>query len=124
MTTDETLKIFSEIESSPPLMRGKARAALVGKEVDWTAEFFSGELEGAKRAFIAFRHAASDKMLFASVDLDDYPWLLSCQRGETVRVQGQISKVEPLSIALKAVSLAQISGTVREALGRGGSIHG
>lgn len=108
MTTDEAVKIFSEIEAYPPLMRAKARAAHVGKEVDWTATFFSGEMEDEERAFVAFRHEASDKMLFARVSLADYPWLQSARRGEAVRLQGRISKIGPLTIDLEAVNLTQI----------------
>lgn len=109
MTTDDAVKIFSEIEACPPLMRSKARAAHIGKEVDWTATFFSGEMESKKRAFLAFRHEASDKMIFTRASLADYPWLQSAQRGEPVRLRGRISKLGPLTIDLKVMSLAQIA---------------
>jgi hypothetical protein len=114
MTTDEAVKVFSEIEAGPPLMRTKRWRALIGKAVDWTATFFSGEPEREKRAFIALRHEASDKMLFASVKLADYPWLLSCQRGEELRVQGRISKIEPLTIHLETVHLTQAAAQVAQ----------
>ena len=108
MTTNEAVKIFSEIEACPPLMRSKARAAHIGKEVDWTTTFFSGEMENEKRAFLAFRHEASDKMIFTRASLADYPWLQSSQRGEPVRLRGRISKIGPLTIDLEGVSLTQI----------------
>ena len=108
MTTDEAVKIFSEIEACPPLMRSKARAVHIGKEVDWTATFFSGEMENEKRAFLAFRHEVSDKMIFVRASLADYPWLQSAQRGEPVRLRGRISKIGPLTIDLEGVSLTQI----------------
>ena len=109
MTTDEAVRIFSEIEACPPLMRAKARAAHVGKEVDWIASFFSGEIENKKRAFVAFRHEASDKMIFTRVSLADYPWLESARRGEPVRLQGRISGIGPLTIDLEAVSLSPVA---------------
>ncbi len=107
MTTDEAIKIFSEIEACPPLLRAKARAAHLGKEVDWIATFFSGEMEDAAHAFVALRHDAIDKMIFARVNLADHPWLQSAQRGEVVRLRGRISKIGPLTVALDAVSLTQ-----------------
>src|SRR3989338_3076418 len=107
MTTDEARRIFSEIEACPPLMRAQARAAHIGKEVDWTASFFSGEIENKEQTFVAFRHDASDKMLFARVKLADYPWLRSTKRGEVVRLRGRICDIGPLTIDLEAVSLAQ-----------------
>ncbi len=109
MTTDEAVKVFSEIEACPPLMRSQARAAHIGKEVDWTATFFSGEMENKKRAFLAFRHEASDKMIFTRASLADYPWLQSAQHGEPVRLRGRISKLGPLSIDLEAAILTQIA---------------
>lgn len=109
MTTDEAAKIFSEIETLPPLIRSKARATYVGREVDWTAIFFSGEMENKKRAFLAFRHEASDKMIFTHANLTDYPWLQSMQRGELVQLRGWISKIGPVSIDLETLSLAQVT---------------
>ena len=109
MTTDEAVRIFSEIEACPPLMRAKARAAHVGKEVDWTASFFSGEMEDEVCAFVAFRHEVSDKMIFARISLADNPWLESAKRGEPVRLQGRISSIGPLTIDLEAVSLSPVA---------------
>lgn len=109
MTTDEAVRIFSEIEACPPLMRAKARAAHIGKEVDWTASFFSGEMGDEERAFVAFRHEASDRMLFAHVTLAGHPWLQSTKRGELVRLRGRISDIGPLTIDLEAVSLAPVA---------------
>lgn len=109
MTTDDAVKIFSEIETYPPLMRAQARAAHVGKDVDWTATFFSGDMEDEQRVFVALRHEASDKMLFAYVRLADHPWLQSTPRGETLRVRGRMANIGPLSIDLESVSLAQVA---------------
>ena len=109
MTTEEAVKIFSEIEAYPPLMRSKARAAHIGTEVEWTATFFSGEIENEKCAFLAFRHEASRKMIFVRASLADHPWLQSAQRGDPVRLRGRISEVGPLTINLEAVSLTQIA---------------
>ena len=114
MTTDEGMRIFSEIKAHPPLMRTQARAVHIGKEVDWTATFFSGEMEDQERAFVALRHEASDKMLFALVDLISHPWLQSTQRGETLRLRGRISSIGPLTIELEAVSLAQVTEATHE----------
>jgi len=113
MTTDEAVKIFSEIETYPPLMRASARAAHVGKEVDWRAAFFSGDMGDGQRVFVALRHEASDKVLFAHVRLADHPWLQSTPRGETLRVQGRLADIGPLSIDLEAVTLAQAVAVVR-----------
>lgn len=107
MTTEEAVKIFSEIETYPPLMRAQARTTHVGKDVDWRATFFSGDMEDGQRVFVALRHEASDKMLFAHVRLADYPWLQSTPRGETLRVRGRIANIGPLSIDLEAVILSQ-----------------
>ncbi len=109
MMTDEAAKIFSEIETGPPLMRARARAAYLGKEIDWTAAFFSGDPEDEQRAFLAFRHEPSQKMIFVRVALADYPWLQSAQRGERVRLHGRISDVGSLTIDLEAVRLVQVA---------------
>ena len=109
MTTDEAIKIFAEIDACLPLMRAKLRATHLGKSVDWTATFFSGELESNGRAFVALRHEASNKMLLASVKLDDHAWLLSCPRGEEVQVQGRIAKISALTIDLKTVRLTRVA---------------
>ena len=109
MTTDEAAKIFSEIETLPPLMRSKATATYVGREVDWTAEFFSGEMETKKRAFLAFRHEASDKMIFTHANLADYPWLQSMQRGELVQLRGRLSKIGPVTIEFEASNLSPVA---------------
>lgn len=109
ITTDEARKIFSEIEACPPLMRAKARTAHIGKEIDWTAMFFTGEIEDGGYAFVALRHEASGKMLLTYVSLADHPWLESTQRGEAVQVRGRIAKIGALSIDLDAVSLAQVA---------------
>ena len=109
MMTDEAAKIFSEIEAGPPLMRAKARAVYIGNEIDWTAAFFSGEMEDEERAFLALRHEASDKMIFAHVSLLDYPWLQSTRRGEAVRLRGRIAEIGPLTIDLEVVSLSQVA---------------
>ena len=109
MMTDEAAKIFSEIEAGPPLMRAKARAAYIGKEVEWTAMFFSGEPENDERAFLAFRHEPSHKMIFARVALADYSWLQSTRRGELVRLHGRIADIGPLTIDLEGVSLIQVA---------------
>ena len=112
MTTDEAIKIFSEIEACPPLMRGKASAAHVGKEVDWIAIFFSGEMESKERAFVAFRHEPSKRMIFAHVKIADYPWLQTAQRGEPVQLRGRIAGIDPLRIKLDAVSLTRVAEAV------------
>lgn len=109
ISTDEAAKIFSEIRTLSPLMRSKASAKYIGREVDWTAEFFSGEMETKKRAFLAFRHEASDKMIFTHANLADYPWLQSMQRGELVQLRGRISKVGPVSIDLETLSLTPVA---------------
>ena len=113
MMTDGAAKIFSEIESGPQLMRAKARSAYIGQEIDWTAEFFSGEPEDEQRAFLALRHEPSEKMIFVHINLADYPWLQSARRGEVIRLRGRISKVEALTIGLDAVSLTQVAVAVR-----------
>ncbi len=112
ITTDDAVRIFSEIEARPPLMRAKARATHIGKEVDWTATFFSGEPEDEQRVFLAFRHEASDKMIFTRVVMADYPWLQSMQRGALVRLHGRISDIGPLTIDLKAASLSPVAEAV------------
>ena len=113
MTTQEAVKIFSKIEAYPPLMRSKARAAYIGKKVDWTATFFSGEMENKKRVFLAFKHEASDKMIFTRVKLADYPWLKTAQRGETVQLRGRIEKIDALTIDLESVSLTRVAEAIQ-----------
>ena len=109
MMTDETAKTLSEIEAGPPLRRARARAAYIGEAVDWTTVFFSGEPEGEQHAFLTFRHDPSQKMIFVRVSLVQYPWLQSAQRGESVRLRGQISAIDALTVDLEAATLSQVA---------------
>lgn len=104
-------EMFAKINAQPPLMRAKAWATYLGKEIDWTTTFFSGEIESGERVFLAFRHEASDKMIFVRVTLTDYPWLMSTRRGELVRLRGRIEDINPLTIDLEATSLEQVAST-------------
>ncbi len=113
MITNDAAKIFSEIETGPPLMRAKARVVYIGEEIDWTAAFFSGEPEDEQRVFLAFRHEPSDKMIFTYVALADYPWLQSMQRGELVRLRGRIVDVGSLTIDLEVASLSEVTEIAR-----------
>jgi hypothetical protein len=63
-------------------------------------------------------------MLLATVSLEKHPWLLTCPRGEVVRVQGQISGVDPLSIDLKEVRLTQVSCPVAGSSAKEVHVHG
>ena len=107
----EASEIFAKINAQPPLMRAKAWATYLGKEIDWITTFFSGEIESEERVFLAFRHEASDKMIFVRVTLTDYPWLTATRRGELVRLRGRIKDISPLAINLEATSLEQVAST-------------
>lgn len=104
----EPERIFSEIDAQPPLMREQARAAYVGKGVDWVLTFADGWQESSEFARLAFRQERSVvRFVKATVPLTDCPWLKHMHAGEIMRVRGRIAELDRLSITLRGASVSQ-----------------
>ena len=106
----EPAEVFTEVEvQRPPHRQARAKAAFIGREVDWALRFADGYEELPGYARVLFRSRPSDLTYVAvTVPLADHPWLALLRRGEPVQVHGRIADVGATSIELKDASLLQL----------------
>lgn len=102
-------RIFAEIEAQPMPAREQAKAAYVGKEVDWVLRLADGWEEEPGSARLAFRYQPNEvKFVSATVPLSDCPWLKHLHAGEVMRVRGRIAELGSLAIRLKGATVTQL----------------
>lgn len=110
----EPANIFEKIEAQPPLMRGQAKAAYIGKEVDWALTFADGYEDRSGKVRVMFRSRPHEiEFIAMRVALAEYPWLRSLRRGEPVQVRGRIADVGSTSIELRDARLLQLTEAAR-----------
>ncbi len=111
----EPAEIFTEVDARRPLHRqARAKAAFVGREVDWALRFADGYEELPGYARVLFRSRPGDLTYVAvTVPLADCPWLALLRRGQPVQVHGRIADVGATSIELKDASLLQLVESAR-----------
>ena len=111
----EPAEVFTEVDAQRPLHRqARAKAAFIGKEVDWALRFADGYEELPGYARVLFRSRPHDiKYVAVTVPLADHPWLAALHRGDPVQIHGRIAEVGSISIELKDASLLQLVDTNR-----------
>lgn len=104
--------IYAEINSHPPLMREQAKAAYIGREVDWPATFTDASEQPGEKASLMFYFEERDvRAVTGVVSLSEYPQLRSLHSDERLRVRGTIRKIDQLFIELDISKLVFAQST-------------
>ncbi|MDP3723181.1 MAG: hypothetical protein Q8R91_06785 [Candidatus Omnitrophota bacterium] len=99
--TPDLSAIFKEIKAQPPLMRQQAARAYCGMEGDWPLTFANAQEGRPGEAHLYFNiEPYSMRMIRGNVSLRKYPKLRRLEVGASVRVRGNIQKVDTFFIEL------------------------
>lgn len=93
--------IFAEIDAQPPLMRQRAAAIYLGKEVCWSLKFRNATEFSPGQAHLMFGFGNEIvRMVTGEISLATHPGLVTARVGENLLVRGHLRRIDNMTIEL------------------------
>ena len=105
-------ELRADISAAPPMQREDIAKHYIGLRVQWEALFYSGKRkdDGGFSIYLTIPGVVGG-IVTCEVSAEDYPELRILREGNPLRVSGDISIIDNISIALTNVRLEILEGT-------------